>query len=138
MADKTFQVDVVTPARTVYSGRVTYLLVTAWDGLVGVLANHAPLVEQLGVGELRLTEPDGRQTVFAISGGFMEVGKDKTIVLADAAELPSEIDLERARSSRERAQARLSGRMETHDLDALRAEVALRRANNRIRIAGEQ
>ena len=132
----TFQVDVVTPARTVYSGPVVAINAMAWNGYIGILANHAPLLEQLGVGELRLTEPDGRDVVFAMSGGFMEVRPDRTIILADSAEQPTEIDVERARTSRERADARMTGRLDTVDLDVDRARAAYQRANNRLRIAG--
>lgn len=134
----TFQVDVVTPARTIYSGQVVAINTMAWDGNIGILANHAPLLEQLGTGELRLTEPDGQEVTFAISGGFMEVGPDRTIILADSAESPSEIDVERARTSRERAEARMTGRLDTVDLDVDRAKAAFQRASNRLRIAGVQ
>jgi len=136
MAEHTFHVDVVTPERTVYSGLVTYVNVKAWDGYIGILANHAPLLEQLGAGELRLNEPNGHKVVFAIGGGFMEVSKERTVVLADSVERPEEIDVERARQSRERALARKSGRLETEDRDVARAEMALQRANNRLRMAG--
>jgi F-type H+-transporting ATPase subunit epsilon len=134
--DHTFQVDVVTPARTVYSDRVVAINVMAWDGYVGVLANHAPLLEQLGTGELRLTEANGGEVTFAISGGFMEVGPDRTIILADAAERPAEIDVERARAAQERADARSSGRLDTPDLDVGRAKSAYARATNRLKMAG--
>src|SRR5262249_34554828 len=107
MAERTFQVDVVTPVRTVYSHAVTYIKAMAWDGYIGILANHAPLLEQLGAGELRLREPDGKEVVFAIGGGFMEVGPRRTVILADSAERQPEIDVERARSARQRALDRL-------------------------------
>ncbi len=136
LSNKTFQVDVVTPARSIYSNRVTYLNVKAWDGYIGILALHAPLLEQLGIGELRLTEPDGAEVVFGVSGGFMEVGPEKTVVLADAAERISDIDVERARAALERAQARLQGTMETPSYDPTRAEAALHRALNRLRLVG--
>jgi F-type H+-transporting ATPase subunit epsilon len=135
MADPTFLVNVVTPERTVYSNPVTQLNVMAWDGYLGVLANHAPMLEQLGIGELRMTEPNGREIVFAISGGFMEVGPQRTIVLADSAERPTEIDVARAEASRQRAQDRISGRLETADFDNARAQAALSRAVNRLKIA---
>jgi F-type H+-transporting ATPase subunit epsilon len=135
ISNRQFQVDVVTPVRTIYSNRVVAIQVKAWDGYLGVLANHALLLEQLGYGELRLTEPDGRKVIFAIGGGFMEVTKEKTVILADAAERPEEIDLARAEAARERAQLRVSGRLETDDFDKARAEASLQRAINRIKVA---
>lgn len=131
-----FHVDVVTPARTVYSGEVIAINVKAWDGYVGVLAHHAPLMEQLGTGELRLTEPSGTDVVFAIGGGFMEVGPERTIILADSAERPAEIDVERARSAYDRASARTTGRLDTPDLDVDRANAAYQRASNRLKMTG--
>ena len=131
-----FQVDVVTPARTVYSGQVIAINAMAWDGYIGILAGHAPLLEQLGTGEMRLTEPDGTEVLFAISGGFMEVGPDRTIILADSAERPADIDVTRARSARDRADARVTGRLDTIDLDVDRARSAFQRATNRLRVAG--
>jgi F-type H+-transporting ATPase subunit epsilon len=78
--------------------------------------------------------PGGEKKTMAISGGFLLTDGNKAIVLADAAEAPDEIDLERARASRDRAQGRLSEG--GPDLDVARAQAALARALARLKAAG--
>jgi F-type H+-transporting ATPase subunit epsilon len=102
-------------------------------GYFGVLPGHAPFLSTLGVGEL--TYRMGRdERHLAVAGGFAEVRNDKVIVLADVAELPEEIDRERAERARERAERRLAGRSQD-DIDFARAAVALARALVRLQVA---
>lgn len=134
MADRTFNVVLATPERTVYNGTATSLVVKAWDGYLGVLAGHAPLMTLLGIGEIRIKEPNLGETWLVTSGGFMEVKDDRASILADAVERPELIDVERARAAAERARFWLQGAPD-ESVDITRARAALERAENRLRIA---
>lgn len=132
-----FRLDVVTPDRVVLSEEVNSLVAPGGSGYLGVLPHHAPLVTDLGVGTLAYRPVSGGQRVIAVAGGFMEVGRERTTVLADAAERAEEINVERARHAREQARERLralSEHAEPGERDE--AQAALERANNRLRVAG--
>ncbi len=133
MADKKFQLDIVTPANTVYSGEVLSFTAPGVVGNFQVLFNHAPLLSAIGVGEVKVTEADGKQHRFATSGGFVEVKSNKVILLAESAEHEDEINVERAAKSKSRAMERLTKK--TSDTDVERAQVALTRSMNRLKIA---
>jgi F-type H+-transporting ATPase subunit epsilon len=131
-----FDVRILTAEKTALEAQVVYLQAPGSEGFLGILAHHAPLITLLKPGPLTLSYPSGRREVFAVSGGFLEVSQNRVIVLADAIERADEIDVTRAGAARDRAQRRLAAR--ERDLDALRAELALRRAINRIRVAQRQ
>jgi F-type H+-transporting ATPase subunit epsilon len=99
-----------------------------------VLFNHAPLLSSLDVGPLKVKNTQGVDTVYATGGGYLEVRENNVVVLVESAEKPEEIDVERARAARVRAEERLKA----HDasFDSVRAELALARALNRLRLAG--
>lgn len=132
---KTIDVSVVTPDGTVYEGAVEMVSVKAVSGELGVLPGHVPLVAPLDIGAVRLKKDNSVQLV-AVSGGFIEVRPEKVTILAEAAELPSDIDVERARAAKERAERRLAEKRD--DIDFKRAQSALRRAINRIEVSGRQ
>jgi len=130
---KQIQLDVVTPSRLVVSEQVEIVVAPGILGEFGVLAGHIPFLSILGPGELRYTR-DGKVEFMVVTGGFAEVQPDKVTVLADSAELAREIDIDRAKRARERAEERLR-RAKTEDVDYTRAEAALRRAVARIKVA---
>lgn len=131
--EKNFQLDIVTPARTVFSAEVQSFTAPGVVGSFQVLFNHAPLLSSIGVGEVKLTDVNGKKINFATSGGFVEVKENKVILLAESAERSDEIDIERANEAKARAQKRLSEREESVDID--RAQLALLRSINRLKIA---
>ena len=131
MANK-IRLDIVTPESMVYSEEVNMVIARATDGDVGILPGHAPLIAGLEIWPLRILTDEGEDHM-AISGGFIEVTPQKITILAEAAEKPSDIDLDRAMKARDRAQERLSRSDESTDV--LRAEIALKKAINRIQIA---
>lgn len=132
MAENSIKLEVVTPERKLLSEEVEMVVAPGTEGLLGILVNHAPLVTSLEIGVLKYVK-EGREYVVAISGGFLEFKDNRATVLAETAELPEEIDVERAKAARERAEQRLAAR--TPDIDVHRAEIALKRALNRLRIA---
>ena len=128
----TFNLEVVTPERVVYSDEVNMLIARAVDGDIGILANHSPLVSALKVGVLRLKTGDKYNHIAVSGGGFMEVNPEKVTILADSAEKPDEIDQNRAKEAKERAEQRLSSQSE--GIDHARAEAAMRRAVTRLEV----
>ena len=125
--------EIVTPERLAYSDEVDSVQLPGSEGELGVLPHHAPLVSTLGVGELRIRK-GGQEESFAIVGGFLQVRPDKVVVMAETADMASEIDLEKAQEARRQAEAALeSGYHEGADLASARA--ALQQALIRIRVA---
>ncbi len=129
-----FALEIVTPERVVYSGQVTSLQAPGTEGSFGVMAGHMPLLASLDIGVLRFADEDGGGVQMAVSGGFAEVGRERVTVLAETAESAEEIDVQRAESSRQRAEERLANR-EDGEVDAVRARTALTRAINRLKIS---
>jgi F-type H+-transporting ATPase subunit epsilon len=129
----TFQLEVVTPEKLMYSGEVQAVRAPGVDGSFGVLAGHAPMLAELTVGLLKLTLPNGFDAYAAIDGGFLQVSREKVIILANSAELSEEIDVERAKAAAARARQLLEVPGSGLDAEAVRQE--LERATNRIRIA---
>ena len=129
----TLHLEIVTPERLAYEDDVDMVLVPGAEGELGILPHHTPLVSLLGVGELKIRK-GGAEEVFAIAGGFVQVRPDKVVVMAETAEIDSDIDLERAQKARAEAEKALEGGfVEGADLSAARAE--LQRALVRIRVA---
>ena len=128
-----FALEVVTPERVAYSGQVASLQAPGSEGSFGVLAGHIPLLTSLQIGRLRFVEEGGTEVQMAISGGFVEVGREQVAVLAETAERVEEIDVARAEAARQRAEERLA-RAREERVDVARAEAALARAINRLRI----
>jgi F-type H+-transporting ATPase subunit epsilon len=125
--------EIVTPERLAYSEMVDSVQLPGAEGEMGVLPNHAPLLATLGVGELRIRK-GGEEEAFAIVGGFVQVRRDKVVVMAETADMAAEINLEQARAAREEAERALeTGYREGADLAAARA--ALQQALLRIRVA---
>ena len=125
--------EIVTPERLAYSDTVDSVVLPGSEGELGVLPHHAPLVSTLGVGELRIRK-DGVEDSFAIVGGFLQVRPDQVVVMAETADMASEIDLEKAQEARREAERALeSGYSEGVDLSIARA--ALQQALLRIRVA---
>ena len=130
----TFHLDIVTPEKTVYSGEIVHFRAPGVGGSFGVLSRHQPMLSALGIGRVGFREADGTERVLALGGGFANVSSDGATILAEAAEFGDEIDVERARAARDRAQDRLNNR--TPDVDADRAQAALTRALCRLRVSG--
>ena len=127
------KLEIVTPERLVFDETVDGVTLPGSEGELGVLPHHAPLVSTLGVGELRI-RVGGQEEWFAIVGGFVQVLPDKVVVMAETADMASEIDLEKAQEARRDAERALeSGYVEGADLSTARA--ALQAALIRIRVA---
>jgi len=134
MAD-TFQLEIVTPEKKVVDTPAEEVQIPAKDGYLGVLPGHAPLITELGVGELSYREGATEQRL-AVAWGFAEVLPGKVTILAESAERPSEIDVARSQQAKERAEQRLAGGDSTVDVE--RALDSLQRAESRLDVAGKK
>lgn len=125
---------IITPEATLMQGiKTDAVVVPVPEGQLGILYNHAPMVSSLGLGVLRYKQ--GAQTKkIAVNGGFLELSNNQITILADTAEEAESIDIARAKEAKDRAERRLRER--DAKMDRVRAEAALRRAINRLRIAG--
>ncbi len=125
--------EIVTPERLAFSDTVDAVVVPGIEGELGILPHHAPLLRALDLGELRIRRGVSEES-FAIVGGFVQVRPDKVVVMAETADMSSEIDLERAQEARREAERALeTGYREGADLASARA--ALQQALLRIRVA---
>lgn len=127
--------EIVTPDREVVRDSVTEVSVPGKEGEMGILPGHAPLLSLLKVGQLSYVH--GKTTHYlCINWGFVEVLPDRVIILAQTAERAEDIDLDRARKAKERAEDRLK-KVSDFDIDMERARVALERSLVRIQVAGK-
>jgi len=125
--------EIVTPERQVLSEEVDAVVVPGVEGELGILPHHAPLLTTLGVGELRIRRGNDEE-LFAIAGGFLQVRPDKVVVMAETADLASEIDVQRAEQARRDAEKAISEGFE-EPADLARARASLQRALLHIRVA---
>jgi len=127
-----FQLEIVTPEKKVLETAAEEVQIPGKNGYLGVLPGHAPLITELSVGEIKYRENSTEQRL-AVAWGFAEVLPNKVTILAETAERPSEIDVERARKAKERAEQRLTSGDPNVDVD--RALDALHRAETRLDVA---
>ncbi|MBD2868346.1 F0F1 ATP synthase subunit epsilon [Paenibacillus arenilitoris] len=128
----TFLVEIVTPERKVYEETANMVSVTGVEGELGILPNHIPLVTPLRIAPVTIKRAGNKVDVVAVNGGFIEVRKDKVVILAESAELATDINVERAEAAKQRAQQRLAAKRD--EIDFRRAELALQRAMNRLNV----
>lgn len=129
---KTVKVSVVTPNGPVYDAEVEMISTKAQSGELGILPGHIPMVAPLEIGAVRLKN-GGKTEYVAVNGGFLEVRPTAVTILAQSAEQAESIDVARAQAAKARAEKRLQDRQD--NADAKRAELALKRAINRIAVA---
>ncbi|MDE0323707.1 MAG: F0F1 ATP synthase subunit epsilon [Candidatus Poribacteria bacterium] len=133
MLDRSFHLEIRTPEQLIYEGDVTSVHAPGVEGNFQILPGHIPFLTALEVGEIRIRESSDTPQLMATSGGVFEVLRTGVTALVETAEWASEIDVERAESALERAQAQLAAN--APDLNRPRAEAALTRAQNRIKVA---
>ena len=121
--------EIVTPEKHLFSGAVDSVTVPSNTGYMGILPGHAPLLAELGIGEIRFSA-GGEMDYLFCSWGFLEVLPDRVVLLAQTAELASNIDIKRAEESKVRAEKMLSSK--DPNIDFQRAELALIRAIARL------
>ena len=131
MADKTFTLQIISPTRIFFDEEVDMVEMRTTEGEIGVLAGHIPLTAIVEPGVVKIHQ-EGKVREAALLDGFVEIRGNKVTVLAEACEWPDEIDFARAEEARSRAERRLASH--EADLDAARAEAALKRAMVRLKL----
>ena len=128
------KLEVVTPDKIAVDEEVQIVMAPGTMGEFGVLSGHTPFLTSLKIGSLKYVDSSGAERFVFVGGGFAEALPDKVTVLAESAERRKDIDAERAKAARERAEKRLQDAAD--DLDILRAELALAKAMHRLRLCG--
>ncbi len=131
MADKTFRLKIVAPERIFYEDDVPFVEFRTTEGEIGVYPGHIPLTSIIAPGVVRIHTTDGEIKEAALLEGFSEILPNEVVILAEAVEWPDEIDANRAKE----AQIRAERRLQSQDGDMDRAELALKRAIVRQRLA---
>lgn len=128
--------EVVTPEKIVVSEEVQIVASPGSEGEFGVLSGHTPFLTSLKIGTVHYTDASGKEHYVFVSGGFAEALPDKVTVLAESAEVSTDIDVARAKESLARAEKRLAEERTRENIDFTRAKASLERAALRIRVAG--
>ena len=136
MLPESIELIVVTPERQLLREPVSEATLPGADGCLGILPGHAPLITELGIGELTYRPRSGGDAGhLAIISGFAEVLGDRVTVLAETAQRPEEIDVARAEEAKKRAEQRLASAANDPNVDWTRAAIALQRSLIRIQVA---
>jgi F-type H+-transporting ATPase subunit epsilon len=135
---KSFKLEIVTPERLFYDGEVELVILRTVTGDEGFMAGHSWACKLLDVGEIWIQEAGQKDfRIAAGAQGFVDV-KDEVMVFVDAAEWPGDIDLSRAQTEKERAEAILRRKdviVDRFDDEYLLAQISLNKALNRIKVA---
>lgn len=127
--------EIVTPSKSAFNGDIKSITVPGTSGRFQVLKNHAPIISTFDLGMIKVDLLDNTIDIYATAGGTIEVLNNKVLVLADSIEIVSEIDEQRAKKAEERAQQRLAEK--NSDISIARAQAALARAHNRLKVKEE-
>jgi len=128
----TTYLDIVSAEEQIFSGIVEQLVATGALGEIGIVPGHAPLLTTLKPGEVRITLPEGREELYYVSGGMLEVQPYHVTVLADTVERAESIDEANAIAAKERAEAAIANKNSELDYSAATAELAMAMARIRI------
>lgn len=126
------KISIVTPEKEVVSDDCQIVMAPGSVGEFGALPGHTPFLTSLKIGAVRYKDNNGKEQLVFVNGGFAEVLPDKVTILAESAERKENIDIERAKAARERAEKRLAAK---EAIDVVRAQAALSRALQRLRVA---
>jgi F-type H+-transporting ATPase subunit epsilon len=127
---KTFNLEIITPTKTINEGEVEYLRAPSYDGLFGVKRGHANATMALDIGEIKVIK-NGIETYYSSSSGFADITNNTVEILVESIELSNEIDKSRAKNSADRAKNRLKDK--TMDQD--RSMLSLQKALNRLKVS---
>ena len=131
----TFFLVVKTPEKTFFSDVAEELVVETPQGQIGILPNHMPMVVSITAGAMKIKQ-DGVWKEAFLSDGFMDINQPMVVVLADTAEWPEEIDINRAKRAEQRALERLQGQLSHQDF--VRSQAALQRALSRLKVSSHK
>lgn len=128
----TFKIEVITPQRKVLEQDAEFVMLRTTEGDMGILAGHSPFVAELAIGEMKVKNA-GEEVIYFVSGGFLDVSTERTLILADEAMDIREIDVERTKKEAEVAKQKLTKLKE--DRDIAMTQKALQEALTKVRLA---
>ncbi len=129
--------EIVTPEGLLYDDCAMMVVVPGQAGELGILPRHAPIVSRTIIGKVMVKGEGGQRERFAVGGGYVKVQYDRLLLTVDTAEKASEIDVERSRKALARAEEWLEkARQGDSQADINRAQSSMRRARNRLKVAG--
>ncbi|MEA3398415.1 MAG: ATP synthase F1 subunit epsilon [Patescibacteria group bacterium] len=133
MSDKTIKFEIVTPEKTVLKEEVLQISVPTKQGEITVLPNHIPLVAGLMPGVIELVKKDNARDIMSVSGGFIEILKNKVVILADTAERAEEINIEKAEKAKRIAEETMKDtrRFDAERFASINAQIAKELARTR-------
>lgn len=126
------QLEIVTPERLFFSEEVKMVIVRGIEGDLAILKNRSPITTPLKIGKVRIDQ-GGEERIAAVVDGYISVSDNKATIVTESAEWPDEIDVERAEAAKVRAEGLLKDK--PSNMDVARAELALKRAINRIEVS---
>lgn len=127
----TFFLEVVTPERRFFSGEVEMVILKTPEGEIGILKGHTPMIVSVAIGPMKIKQ-NGEWLEAVLNEGFLEIKQDRAIILSDTAEWPHEIDENRAKAAKERAEERLHSNLAR--IEHIRSQAALSRALARLKV----
>lgn len=127
------QLRVVTPYGNGFSEEVERVIVRGEEGDIALLESTAPIVTPLGIGKMKVLFPQGEEKEGNVNTGYMSMKNDLVTIVTDAFEWNEEVDIERAKEAKRRAEKRLQEAEKNKNIDVNRAQMALYRALNRLR-----
>jgi len=128
----TFKLEVITPQKKVLEQDAEFVMMRTTEGDMGILAGHAPIVAELAIGEMKIKN-SGEEVVYFVSGGFLDVSSERTLILADEAMDVRDIDVERSKKEADLAKQKLGKLKE--DRDIAMTQKALQEALTKVRLA---
>lgn len=132
---QTFKLKIITPEKVFFDGDAVQIIAKTSSGNVGILAGHAPYVANLVPSPLKIKLDDGEHRLAAVSSGIIKADKSEVAVVASAVEWAEDIDVARAQQAKESAEKKLESNAGQKEFE--RAEQKLRRALNRLTVAGK-
>ena len=129
--ENTFFLEIVTPERSFFSGEVEMVVLKTPEGEMGILKGHTPMIANVAIGPMRMKQ-NGEWLEAVLNEGFIEIKQDRAIILSDTAEWPHEIDENRAKAAKERAEERLHSKVAR--IEHIHSRAALSRALARLKV----
>ena len=131
---KVINIDIVTPDKKIFEGKIRGLIAPGIDGEFGVLPDHSPFATVLAPGVVEITTEDGKKELMAVSGGYVEVTREKVILLVETAERPEEVDIETLKRRKEEQEKMLKAK-DKKDVDYDTIQIALMKEMSRLKAA---
>lgn len=133
MSDKSLFLEIVTPSKIIYSGNVKTVTVPGELGSFQILYNHAPIISNLTIGEIKIVDENDSVSYYATNGGFLMVFKNRITIISDSILKAEEIDAKKDENDLMKLKEELIQKRKTQDVSNL--EIKIAQLQNRIRVS---